>query len=80
MCFSRRKVGTGDVTSSGGFRYYRLAPTLIINDRWGNLVINPEYNAAHLAEALCKLEGFTYAPSETHWWQHGRSSEAISST
>ncbi|MFZ5593309.1 MAG: site-specific DNA-methyltransferase [Pseudomonadota bacterium] len=59
----------------GGFRYYRLAPTLIVNDRWGNPVINPEYNAAMLAEALAKLEGFTYAPSEVHWWQHGHSSE-----
>lgn len=59
----------------GGFRYYKLAPTLIVNDRWGNPVINPEYNAAMLAEALCKLEGFTYAPSETRWWQHGFSSE-----
>lgn len=59
----------------GGFRYYKLAPTLIVNDRWGNPVINPEYNAAMLAEALAKLEGFTYAPSETRWWQHGHSSE-----
>ncbi len=24
---------------------------------------------------LCKLEGFTYAPSETVWWQHGHSTE-----
>jgi len=59
----------------GGFRYCRLAPTLIVHDRWGNPVINPEYNAAHLAEALAKLEGFSYAPSETRWWQHGHSSE-----
>ena len=59
----------------GGFRYYRLAPTLIVDDRWGNPVINPEYNAAMLAEALCKLEGFTYAPSETCFWQQGHSSE-----
>ena len=59
----------------GGFRYYKLAPTLIVNDRWGNSVINPEYNAAMLAEALAKLEGFTYGPSEAHWWQHGHSSE-----
>lgn len=59
----------------GGFRYYKLAPTLIVNDRWGNPVINPEYNAAQLAEALAKLEGFTYAPSEVQWWQHGHSSE-----
>lgn len=59
----------------GGFRYYKLAPSLIVNDRWGNSVVNPEYNAAHLAEALCKIEGFTYAPSEVQWWQHGNSSE-----
>lgn len=64
-----------DWQGGGGFRYYKLAPTLIVNDRWGNPVINPEYNAAMLAEALAKLEGFTYAPSEVHWWQHGHSSE-----
>src|SRR5690554_3121755 len=28
----------------GGFRYYKLASTLIVNDRWGNPVVNPEYN------------------------------------
>jgi len=59
----------------GGFRYYELAPTLLSTDRWGNLVINPEYDAAMLAGAMCKLEGFTYAPSEVLWWQQGRSSE-----
>lgn len=59
----------------GGFRYYRLAPSLLEKDRWGNWVVNPEYNAAMLAEAVCKLEGFSYAPSETHFWQHGHSSE-----
>ncbi|ACB36420.1 DNA methylase N-4/N-6 domain protein [Leptothrix cholodnii SP-6] len=59
----------------GGFRYYELAPTLLATDRWGNLVINPEYDAAMLSAAMCKLEGFSYAPSEVLWWQHGRSSE-----
>ena len=59
----------------GGFRYYRLAPSLLEKDKWGNWVINPEYNAAMLAEALCKLEGFTYSPSETIWWQQGHSTE-----
>ena len=49
----------------GGFRYYELAPTLLATDRWGNLVINPEYDAAMLSAAMCKLEGFAYAPSET---------------
>lgn len=59
----------------GGFRYYRLAPSLLEKDKWGNWVINKTYNAAMLAEALCKLEGFTYAPSDAIYWQHGYSTE-----
>jgi adenine-specific DNA-methyltransferase len=59
----------------GGFRYYKLAPSLLEKDKWGNWVINKEYNAAMLAEALCKLEGFTYAPSETEYFIHGHSTE-----
>ena len=59
----------------GGFRYYRLAPSLLEKDKWGNWVISKEYNAAMLAEALCKLEGFTYAPSDSVYWQHGYSTE-----
>jgi adenine-specific DNA-methyltransferase len=59
----------------GGFRYYRLAPSLLEKDKWGNWVINKDYNAAMLAEALCKLEGFTYAPSDSIYWQHGNSTE-----
>ena len=60
----------------GGFRYYRLAPSLLEKDKWDNWVINKTYNAAMLAEALCKIEGFTYAPSDTFYWQHGYSSES----
>jgi adenine-specific DNA-methyltransferase len=60
----------------GGFRYYRLGPSLIVEDEWGNPVINPEFNATMLAEAMCKLEGFTFEPNTEVYWQHGRSSEA----
>jgi len=59
----------------GGFRYYTLAPSLLEQDKWGNWVVNKNYNPAMLAEALCKLEGFTYAPSDAQWWNHGYSSE-----
>ena len=59
----------------GGFRYHRLAPSLLEKDKWGNWVINQTYNPAMLAEALCKLEGFTYAPSDSIYWQHGHSTE-----
>lgn len=59
----------------GGFRYYKLAPSLIVKDKFGLEVINKEYNPEMLAEAVCKLEGFTYAPSEVDWWDHGYSTE-----
>lgn len=59
----------------GGFRYYRLAPTLLDKDSFGNLIISKQHNGAMLAEAMCKLMGFRYQPSEEVYWQHGRSTE-----
>jgi adenine-specific DNA-methyltransferase len=59
----------------GGFRYYKLAPSLLSQDKWGQWVISKEYNAPMLAEAVCKHENFSYAPSETLYWQQGRSTE-----
>jgi len=59
----------------GGFRYLRLAPSLLKKDQWGNWVINKEYNAEMLAEAMCKHMNFTYAPSQTQYWNHGYSTE-----
>jgi adenine-specific DNA-methyltransferase len=72
---------TGGITEAvgwqggGGFRYYKLAGSLLLRDKWDQLVINPEFNAPMLAEAVCKLEGFTYAPSDTLYWQQGHSTE-----
>lgn len=59
----------------GGFRFYELAPTLIKEDALGQKIINPEYDPEKLAEAVCKLEGFSYAPSETEYFIHGHSTE-----
>lgn len=61
----------------GGFRFYRLAPSLLAKDRWGNWVVSKEYNPAMLAEAMCKHMGFTYQPSQAppEYWNHGFSSE-----
>lgn len=59
----------------GGFRYYSLAPSLLQKDQWDNWIINKEYNPEMLAEAVCKLEGFTYKPSDVDWWSHGYSTE-----
>lgn len=65
-----------DWKGGGGFRYYELAPSLLEKDKWGREVISKEYDAAMLAQALCKLEGFTYAPSPDVYWQQGHSSES----
>ncbi|WP_375692290.1 site-specific DNA-methyltransferase [Bartonella sp. AP4SXKL] len=59
----------------GGFRYYRLAPSLLQKDPWGQWIIRREYNAAMLSEAMCKHMGFTYAPDENHYWMQGYSTE-----
>ncbi|WP_375684851.1 site-specific DNA-methyltransferase [Bartonella sp. AP1QHHD] len=59
----------------GGFRYYRLAPSLLQKDPWGQWIISREYNAAMLSEAMCKHMGFTYAPDENHYWMQGYSTE-----
>jgi len=59
----------------GGFRYYHLGPSLLEKDKFGNWIISQQFNAAMLAEAMCNLEGFTYAPSDTEYWIHGHSTE-----
>lgn len=59
----------------GGFRYFRLAPSLLKKDTWGNWIINKAYNAEMLSEAMCKHMGFQYAPSQAHFWMHGHSTE-----
>lgn len=71
----------GGVTEStgwkggGGFRFFTLAPSLLMQDKWGQWVISKEFNAAMLTEALCKLEGFRYEPSDSFFWMQGRSTE-----
>lgn len=59
----------------GGFRFYELAPSLLNRDRYGNLVINKEYNADMLAAAMAKHQGFTYSPDKDVFWKQGYSSE-----
>jgi adenine-specific DNA-methyltransferase len=60
----------------GGFRYFRLAPSLLERDSWGNWVISREFDAPKLSQAVCKLMGFFYQPDEANYWMQGRSSES----
>ncbi len=59
----------------GGFRFLRLAPSLMQKNAYGHWVISRDYNAEMLAEAVCKQLGFRYAPRPEFWWMMGQSSE-----
>lgn len=58
-----------------GFKFYELAPSLLKEDKFCNLVINKEYNADMLAAAMAKQEGYTYQPSQEVYWKQGFGSE-----
>jgi len=62
----------------GDFVFTVLRPHSSKRINGGNWVISKEFNAAMLAEAVCKLEGFVYAPSDTVYWQHVHSTDGIS--
>ncbi len=64
-----------DWKGGGGFRYFRLAPSLLEKDKWDNWIISSEYNATMLASAMAKHEGFVYNPDDTSYWKQGRSTE-----
>ncbi|HEY8596499.1 MAG TPA: site-specific DNA-methyltransferase [Devosiaceae bacterium] len=66
-----------DWKGGGGFRFYRLAPSLLTEDKYGNWIISSEYRPEMLAEAMCKHMGYTYAPSQNaeEYWNHGHSTE-----
>lgn len=57
----------------GGFKFYELAPTLIVKDKHGNSVISDRYNAQMLVAAIAKLNGYIYAPNPDIYWIQGTS-------
>lgn len=59
----------------GGFKFYTLAPPLLSVDKFGNKVINENYDAQMLAAAMAKHEGFLFQPDGQKFWKQGRSSE-----
>ena len=59
----------------GGLKFYELASSLLNHDKYGNLVINKDYNADMLAAAMAKHQSFSYSPDAEVYWKQGRSSE-----
>lgn len=85
-CYPRLKMVTDGTDQGGiskaqnwkggnGFKFYELAPSLLKEDKFGNLVINKEYNADMLAAAMAKQEGYTYSPDSDVYWKQGYGSE-----
>lgn len=59
----------------GGYRFYELAPTLVLKDDFGQAVINPVYKPEMLAAAVSIHEGYVYEPDKTIFWKQAHSSE-----
>jgi adenine-specific DNA-methyltransferase len=55
----------------GGFKFYELAPTLIVKDENGVEIISDQYDATMLAAAVAKLCGYRFAPREGNPYIHG---------
>lgn len=64
-----------DWQGGGGFKFYELAPSLLKEDEFGQMIINPEYNADQLAAAMALQEGYTYSPNKEIYWKQGYGSE-----
>ena len=59
----------------GGFKFFELAPTLIVKDKFGMEIFNPQYDAEMLAAAVAKHNGFIFMPDENIFWKQGKSQE-----
>ena len=71
-------VGITETTKwqgGGGYRFYELAPTLIVKDEHGNDVFSDKYNAQMLVAAVAKVNGYFYAPVPDVFWKQGYSQD-----
>ena len=59
----------------GGYRFYEVAPTLIIKDPFDEDVINEAYDANMLAAAVALHEGFRYQPDGKLFWKQSIGNE-----
>lgn len=55
----------------GGYKFYELAPTLIVKDKYGNPVFSEQYSPEMLVAAVSKINGYHYAPDAETFWKQG---------
>ena len=60
-----------DWHGGGGFKFYELAPTLIVKDENGFEIISDQYDPTMFAAAVSKLCGYRFAPSADNPYIHG---------
>ena len=56
----------------GGYKFYEVAPSLVVEDKFGMPIINKEYNADMLSAAMALHEGYSYEPDENYFWKQGK--------
>lgn len=59
----------------GGFKFYELAPSLLVKDKFNNWIISENYNGELLTKAICKQEKFEYIDKSEKYWKQGKSSD-----
>lgn len=59
----------------GAYRFYELAPTLINEDKFGEMVINKEYSPEMLVNAVALHEGYNFNPNKEIFWKQSKSTE-----
>ena len=59
----------------GAYRFYELSPTLINEDKFGEMVINKEYSPEMLANAVALHEGYNFNPNKEIFWKQSKSTE-----
>lgn len=59
----------------GGYKFYELAPTLIVKDKYGQPVFSEQYSPEMLVAAVAKINGYHYAPDKDIFWKQGYSQD-----
>ncbi len=68
-------TSSADWHGGGGYKFYELAPTLIVKDGHGNDVFSDKYNPQMLVAAVTKVNGYFYAPDPEVFWKQGYSQD-----
>jgi len=62
--------------SGGGFGFFEIGSSLLVKDKYGNLVLNKtKLDSKKMTEAICIINGYKYLPESEIFWKNGESNE-----